>query len=150
VKGVRPGAAFVQRSGLAVAVRDLAIPVQSIHNAQGFGHSGPSDLSFSTASSFGLTRVGGTTRARRPLSDFSQMAETTIALGTLRTDTPTLVIFLIGFVAIFAVLTRSGHHRHPVHSVTVADHGLSIPSTVRSRTRLHNIFIRASGFGTSS
>jgi hypothetical protein len=78
------------------------------------------------------------------------MAETTVALGTLRTDTPTLVIFLIGFVAIFAVLTRSGHHRHPVHSVTVADHGLSIPSMVRSRTRLHNIFIRASGFGTSS
>ncbi len=26
-------------------------------------------------------------------------------LGTLRTDTPTFVIFLIGFVAIFAVLT---------------------------------------------
>jgi K+-transporting ATPase ATPase A chain len=27
-------------------------------------------------------------------------------LGTLRTDTPTFVIFLIGFVAIFAVLTH--------------------------------------------
>lgn len=26
-------------------------------------------------------------------------------LGTLRTDTPTFVIFLIGFVAVFAVLT---------------------------------------------
>jgi potassium-transporting ATPase potassium-binding subunit len=26
-------------------------------------------------------------------------------LGTLRTDTPTFVVFMIGFVAIFAVLT---------------------------------------------
>jgi potassium-transporting ATPase potassium-binding subunit len=26
-------------------------------------------------------------------------------LGTLRTDTPTFVIFLIGFIAVFAVLT---------------------------------------------
>ena len=28
-----------------------------------------------------------------------------VSLGTLRTDTPTFVIFLIGFVAVFAVLT---------------------------------------------
>jgi len=29
-------------------------------------------------------------------------------LGTLRTDTPTFIIFLIGFVLIFAVLTFLG------------------------------------------
>ena len=39
----------------------------------------------------------GSIRPKRPIH--------TSLLGTLRTDTPTFVIFLIGFVAIFAVLT---------------------------------------------
>jgi hypothetical protein len=81
------------------------------------------------------------------------MAGTTVAVGTLRTDTPTLVIFLIGFVAIFAVLTRSGDRRHPVHSVTVADpwsehpiHG-ALPHRssqhLYTRERFRHIFLTA-------
>src|SRR5664279_6543663 len=62
----------------------LVLRTQGIHpfNPQGFGHSGPWDLSFNTASSFVSNTSWQYYAGETTLSDFSQMAGITVASFT--------------------------------------------------------------------
>src|ERR1039458_921022 len=62
----------------------LVLRTQGIHplDPQGFGHSGPWDLSFNTASSFVSNTSWQYYAGETPLSDFSQMAGITVASFT--------------------------------------------------------------------